>query len=288
MEIPFIKMHGLGNNYIYIDLFQFNIEENLFSDLAQKLANVSTGIGSDGMILIHPSEKADVGMRIFNKDGSEGKSCGNGLRCTAKYAYEHGIVSNEKFTIETRANIVKAEVTENDAEQVELITINMGQPQLKRVNIPMMGSDDPKVVAEPFDVNGEKLEVTAVSMGNPHAVFFVDAIDAAPLYDLGPVIERDSRFPEGVNVEFVEVVSPYELNFRVWERGSGVTQACGTGACAAVVASTLNHYCNQNETITVHLAGGDLSIKWDEAGNVWMTGDAQIIAKGVFQYAEQK
>lgn len=171
MEIPFIKMHGLGNNYIYIDLFQFNIEENLFSDLAQKLANVNTGIGSDGMILIHPSEKADVGMRIFNKDGSEGKSCGNGLRCTAKYAYEHGIVSNEKFTIETRANIVTAEVTENDAEQVELITINMGQPQLKRVNIPMMGSDDPKVVAEPFDVNGEKLEVTAVSMGNPHAVF---------------------------------------------------------------------------------------------------------------------
>ena len=288
MEIPFIKMHGLGNNYIYIDLFQFNIEENLFSDLAQKLANVNTGIGSDGMILIHPSEKADVGMRIFNKDGSEGKSCGNGLRCTAKNAYEHGIVSNEKFTIETRAHIVKAEVTENDAEQVELITINMGQPQLKRVNIPMMGSDDPKVVAEPFDVNGEKLEVTAVSMGNPHAVFFVDAIDAAPLYELGPVIERDSRFPEGVNVEFVEVVSPHELNFRVWERGSGVTQACGTGACAAVVASTLNHYCNQNETITVHLAGGDLSIKWDEAGNVWMTGDAQVIATGVFQYAEQK
>ncbi|WP_339228641.1 diaminopimelate epimerase [Oceanobacillus sp. FSL K6-2867] len=283
MEIPFTKMHGLGNNYVYIDLFQFDIEENILTDLAQQLANVNTGIGSDGMILIHPSEKADLGMRIFNKDGSEGKSCGNGLRCTAKYAYEHGIVINEKFTIETKANIVEAEVTAA-GNQAELITINMGPPQLRRVDIPMMGSDVPNVKAEIFIVNGEKLEVTALSMGNPHAVFFVGAIDSAPLYELGPIIEKDSRFPEGVNVEFVEVISSNELHFRVWERGSGVTQACGTGACAAVVASTLNRYCRRNEVITVHLAGGDLTIKWDEAGDVWMTGDAQVIAEGVFQY----
>lgn len=285
MEIPFIKMHGLGNNYIYIDLFQFNIEEEFLSDLAQKVANVYTGIGSDGMILMHPSEKADLGMRIFNKDGSEGKSCGNGLRCTAKYAYEHGIVKKEIFTIETRANIVEAEVTAND-EQVELITINMGRPELRRVHIPMMGSDDPEVIAEPFVINGEELEVTAVSMGNPHVVFFVDSIEAAPLYELGPIVEKDPRFPEGVNVEFIEVISSNELHFRVWERGSGVTQACGTGACAAVVAATLNHHCNKNEAVVVHLAGGDLTIKWDEAGDVWMTGGAEIIAKGVFQYVE--
>ncbi|WP_419720205.1 diaminopimelate epimerase, partial [Oceanobacillus massiliensis] len=230
MEIPFIKMHGLGNNYIYIDLFQHQLDENLLSNIAEKVSNVNTGIGSDGMILIHPSEHADLGMRIFNKDGSEGKSCGNGLRCTAKYAYEHGIISKEKFTIETKANIVESEVLLADG-QVQEITINMGAPLLRRMDIPMMGNDDSQVVSEPFIVNGKKLEVTAVSMGNPHAVFFVDNIHDAPLHELGPVIEKDMRFPEGVNVEFIEVVSANEINFAVWERGSGITQACGTGAC---------------------------------------------------------
>lgn len=283
MEIPFIKMHGLGNSYIYIDLFKYQIAEELLPDIAKKVSSVNTGIGSDGMILIHPSEKADLGMRIFNKDGSEGQNCGNGLRCTAKYAYEHGIINKNEFSIETRANIVEAQVVLQE-KQVREITINMGKPILRRAEIPMMGKDDAEVIAEPFQINGEALELTSVSMGNPHAVFFVDSIEQAPLYELGPAIEKDSRFPNGVNVEFIEVLSPNEIHFRVWERGSGVTQACGTGACASVVAAVLNQHARRDEEVLVHLAGGDLTIKWDKAGDVWMTGGAEVIAQGIFQY----
>lgn len=281
MEIPFTKMHGLGNNYIYIDLFKHTIAEEHLSGLAQGVSDVYTGIGSDGMILIQPSNAADVGMRIFNKDGSEGQSCGNGLRCVAKYAYENGIIQRENFQIETRANTVDAEVSVKDG-MVQEVTINMGDPILRRATIPMMGEDAPQVVAEPFTVGDEKLDVTAVSMGNPHAVFFVDSIVTAPLYELGPIIEKDQRFPDGVNVEFIEVISSRELNFQVWERGSGVTQACGTGACASVVAAVLNGRVQRNEDIIVHLAGGDLVIKWDDNGSVWMTGGANVIATGTY------
>jgi diaminopimelate epimerase len=284
MKIPFIKMHGLGNNYVYIDMFAFPLEEAILSDLAKKASNVYTGIGSDGLILIHPSKVADVGMRIFNKDGSEGKNCGNGLRCTAKYAYEAGLVKNQTFQIETKSGIVDVEVMVNNGKVYE-ITINMGKPRLSRSQVPMSGEEQDSVVNEPFLIRDQVLYVTAVSMGNPHAVFFVDNIEDAPLYDLGELIEKDPRFPEGVNVEFVEVVNDQELNFRVWERGSGVTMACGTGACAAVVAATLNQFVSENQTIVVHLDGGDLMITWDEEGMVWMTGGAEVIATGIFHYA---
>ncbi|MFS0674371.1 diaminopimelate epimerase [Ornithinibacillus sp. 179-J 7C1 HS] len=283
MKIPFIKMHGLGNNYIYLDLFKQEIDEGLLPDIAQKVSNINTGIGSDGLILIHPSEKAEVGMRIFNKDGSEGKSCGNGLRCTAKYAYEEGLVQNTNFQIETKAGNVEAEVKLN-GEVVNEITINMGKPILKRSLIPMIGEEQERIVNETFIINGEELKLTAVSMGNPHAVFFVDDIKNAPLYELGEMVEKDPRFPEGVNVEFVEVVNDTELNFRVWERGSGVTLACGTGACAAVVAATLNQLIPKNKSITVHLEGGDLFITWDEDNYVWMNGGADVIATGIYHY----
>lgn len=274
-------MHGLGNNYIYIDLFGFDIAEEHLPQLAREVSDVYTGIGSDGMILIQPSDVADVGMRIFNKDGSEGQSCGNGLRCVAKYAYEHGIVVRKNFQIETRANIVEAQVMV-EADVVQEITINMGNPILERSTIPMIGEDVPQVVAESFIAGDTELKLTAVSMGNPHAIFFVNCIDRAPLYELGPVIEKDQRFPDGVNVEFIEVISSMELNFQVWERGSGVTQACGTGACAAVVAAVLNGKVKRNEDITVHLQGGDLVIKWDDDGPVWMTGGAEVIATGTY------
>ncbi|MFD1039471.1 diaminopimelate epimerase [Virgibacillus byunsanensis] len=287
MKIPFTKMHGLGNSYIYLDLFQFDIEEGLLADIAIEASNVYTGIGSDGIILIHPSDVADVGMRIFNKDGSEGQSCGNGLRCVAKYAYDFGIIDRKNFRIETKANVVEAEVIIED-NVVNDVTINMGAPQLVRSNVPMLGEDSEQVVAEHFEVNGEQLSVTAVSMGNPHAVFFVEAIENAPLHELGPIIEKDQRFPSGVNVEFIEVISNEELNFRVWERGSGITQACGTGACAAVVAAILNDRVSRNEDIVVHLQGGDLVIKWDDLGEVWMTGGASIIASGTFHFDSQK
>ncbi|GIO19243.1 diaminopimelate epimerase [Oceanobacillus oncorhynchi subsp. incaldanensis] len=282
MKIPFTKMHGLGNNYIYIDLFQTELPENRLSELAINMSNQNTGIGSDGMILIHPAEKADVGMRIFNKDGSEGMNCGNGLRCTAKYAYETGIVDKKEFTIQTKANIVRATVKENDEQKVNEVTIDMGAPILQREQIPMLGEAGTTVINEPFEVADKTLHVTAVSMGNPHVITMVDAIDDAPLTTLGPVIEKDERFPEGVNTEFIEVVSDEEIHFRVWERGSGVTEACGTGACAAVVAATLNKKVTKGKKIVVHLAGGDLIIEWRKDDHIWMTGGAETIATGIF------
>ncbi|WP_053218774.1 diaminopimelate epimerase [Virgibacillus senegalensis] len=282
MEIPYTKMHGLGNSYIFLNLFTFNLEESLLEELAKKVSDVNTGIGSDGLILIHPTDKADVGMRIFNKDGSEGKNCGNGLRCVAKYAYENKLVDKPQFVIETRAGNVTAEVfTAGDV--VEEVTVDMGEPILDRQAIPMLGNDG-TVISEAFEVSHHPLELTAVSMGNPHAVFFVEDIEQAPLYDLGPLITNDSRFPEGINVEFIEMVSETEIHFRVWERGSGVTQACGTGACAAAVASILNGYAQKDEEICVHLSGGDLFIKWAGDGHVWMRGKAEITTQGTFYW----
>ncbi len=282
MKIPFTKMHGLGNNYIYIDLFHTDLPEERLSELAVKMSNPNTGIGSDGMILIHPAEKAKVGMRIFNKDGSEGMNCGNGLRCTAKYVYETGIVNTKEFSIQTKANVVHAIVKVNRDKEVEEVTIDMGEPILQREQIPMLGEAGTKVINEPFQISDEILHVTAVSMGNPHVVTMVDAIDEAPLTTLGPIMEKDERFPEGVNAEFIEVVSDEELHFRVWERGSGITEACGTGACAAVVAATLNNKVTKGKKVIVHLAGGDLVIEWKEDDHIWMTGGAETIASGIF------
>jgi diaminopimelate epimerase len=282
-SFSFTKMHGLGNSYIYVNLFEENIPEKMLSELAVRVSNVNTGIGADGMILICPSEVAPVKMRIFNSDGSEGKNCGNGLRCVAKYAYEHQLVKETSFFIETLSGLVKAEVfVENDV--VTKVTVDMGRPRLKRSEIPMVGEEAEQVVAEPIQFREEWYEMTGVSMGNPHAVFYVDDIEQAPVTTLGPIVEKDTRFPEGINVEFVEVVNDHELHFRVWERGSGVTQACGTGACAAVVASVLNGKTARNKETVVHLAGGDLYITWTDEGNVLMTGPAETICTGVYYY----
>ncbi|QTN01533.1 diaminopimelate epimerase [Sediminibacillus dalangtanensis] len=282
MEIPYTKMHGLGNSYIFLDLFSFSVEESVLVELAKKVSDINTGIGSDGLILIHPTAAADVGMRIFNKDGSEGKNCGNGLRCVAKYAFENNLVNKTQFVIETRAGNVTAEVF-LDGDVVEEVTVDMGKPTLNRRGIPMLGNDE-TVISEAFEVSHHPLELTAVSMGNPHAVFFVEDIDEAPLYDLGPLITNDERFPEGVNVEFIEIISETEMHFRVWERGSGVTQACGTGACAAAVASILNGYAQKDTEICVHLSGGDLFIKWAADGRVWMRGKAETTTTGTFYW----
>ena len=288
-EIRYTKMHGLGNSYIYINMFEETLDERELKSLAINVSNKNTGIGSDGLILITPSDEADVGMRMFNKDGSEGKTCGNGLRCVAKYAFEHQLTQEETFTIETKAGIVEAYVhLDNDPQQVAEVTIDMGAPILERHQIPMLGEKAEHVINEPFKVGEETLFATAVSMGNPHVIFFVDDIDEAPLYELGPVITNDDRFPEGVNVEFIEVISETEMHFRVWERGSGVTEACGTGACAATVASILNEKSLRNEPVTVHLAGGDLIITWDDDGKVWMRGAAETITTGIYFAADNK
>ncbi|MDV2684126.1 diaminopimelate epimerase [Alkalihalophilus lindianensis] len=275
-------MHGLGNSYIYVDLFKETLSEEQLAPLAIEVADKNKGIGSDGMILVCPSDKAPVKMRVFNNDGSEAKNCGNGLRCVAKFAYEHGYVNEETFQIETLGGLVTATVhVEN--ERVHTVTVNMGQPRLSRESLPMQGEASHQVVAEPFDVANTELELTAVSMGNPHGVFFIEDINQAPVDTLGPIIEKDPRFPEWINVEFVEVVSETELHFRVWERGSGITQACGTGACAAVVASILNHHAKKGTAVTVHLLGGDLEIEWREDGDVLMTGAAEVICEGLYK-----
>jgi diaminopimelate epimerase len=282
-SFQFTKMHGLGNNYIYVNMFEEDLQEHELSQLAVKVANVHTGIGSDGMILICPSDIAPVKMRIFNNDGSEGKNCGNGLRCVAKYAYEHSLVQTETFHIETLSGLVEAWVqVENGL--VQSVTIDMGQPRLASEDIPMNGMSMDVVAGETVHFNEQQYEITAVSMGNPHVIFYVEDIEQAPVETLGPIVEKHPMFPEGVNVEFVEVVNDSELHFRVWERGSGVTQACGTGACAAVVASVLNGRTAKGLPTTVHLAGGDLVITWKKEGTVLMTGPAETVCTGRYYY----
>lgn len=280
-SFQFTKMHGLGNSYIYVNLFEEQIEEAMLPEIARQVSSMYTGIGSDGLILICPSDEAEVKMRIFNNDGSEGKNCGNGLRCVAKYAFEHKIVTKESFKIETLSGLVEAQVHLNN-DIVELVTVDMGEPRLLKADLPMEGKGQEKTINESMQFAGQEYHATAVSMGNPHLIFYVDDINQAPVTTLGPIVEKDPRFPEGVNVEFVEVVSKNELHFRVWERGSGVTQACGTGACAAVVSSVLNSHTVQGEETTVHLAGGDLLINWTNTGNVLMTGPAEVVCTGTY------
>ncbi|AZB44275.1 diaminopimelate epimerase [Bacillus sp. FJAT-42376] len=277
----FTKMHGLGNNYIYVNMFEESLKEGELPRIAKEVANPFTGIGSDGMILICPSEKAPVKMRIFNNDGSEALNCGNGLRCVAKYAYEHQLVKDPVFKIETLSGLVEAKVqVENNT--VQAVTIDMGEPRLFKKDIPMDGNPGQTTIAEQMEFQGTEYEITALSMGNPHIIFYIEDIEKAPLTTLGPIVEKDPRFHDGINVEFIEVLTEKELNFRVWERGSGITQACGTGACAAAVASVLNGKSPRGEDITVHLAGGDLIINWTEHGSVLMTGPAEVIAEGTY------
>jgi diaminopimelate epimerase len=264
-------------------MFEEEIKESDLSELAIAVSNPYTGIGSDGLILICPSEAAPVKMRIFNNDGSEAKNCGNGLRCVAKYAYENGLVDDTEFTIETLGGLVTAELTIDEENKVTLVTVNMGNPILVPNQIPVKGlSHLETIINEPVSFAENMLQMTAVSMGNPHAIFFVENIDEAPLHYLGPIIEKDPMFPDWVNAEFVEMVSDKEMHFRVWERGSGITQACGTGACAAAVAAILNKKADRDTDIIVHLAGGDLIINWQSSGDVLMTGPAEVICTGEY------
>ncbi len=285
IQFNFTKMHGLGNNYIYVNLFEESLPEAKLSSIAISVSNQNTGIGSDGLILIGPSDRADVLMRIFNNDGSEAKNCGNGLRCVAKYVYEHHLVEEKHFTIETLGGIVQAQVLP-EGEKVHQVTVNMGKPRLKRLDLPMIGTGNPDdhVLREKMVVLDQHLELTGVSMGNPHAIFFIEDIETAPVLTVGPVVEKSENFPEGVNVEFVEMIDEKEMHFRVWERGSGVTQACGTGACAAVVAAVLNGKAKRDDEVIVHLAGGDLLITWTESGDVLMSGPAVTICEGTYYY----
>jgi diaminopimelate epimerase len=276
----YTKMHGLGNNYIYVNMFEEKLMEEDLPAIAIEVSNINTGIGSDGMILICPSDKVDVKMRVFNNDGSEAKNCGNGLRCVAKYAFEHGLVKNSSFSIETISTIVKATV-HVEGKRVNQVTVNMGKPIFQRSLIPIKGNDQ-EYAKDQILFEEQYHSFIGVSMGNPHAVFQVNDINEAPLKSLGPFVEKHELFPEGVNVEFIECLPNNEINFVVWERGSGVTQACGTGACAAAVAMVQEGKYNRDEPITVHLQGGDLEITWSSDGDVWMKGPAVTITEGIY------
>lgn len=282
--MKFTKMHGLGNSYIYINLFEEALKEEEMPELAIELADKNKGIGSDGMILIGPSEQEDIRMRVFNADGSEAKNCGNGLRCVAKLAYEKGLVTQKDFRVETLGGPVKASVQlSEDGQNVTFVSVDMGPPRLLKKDLPLKGDPESQTIEEPVNVSGQFLSMTALSMGNPHAVFFVDDIQSAPVETIGPLLEKHEMFPESANIEFVEMISKDRMHFRVWERGSGITQACGTGACAAVAAAILTDRADTGTTVTVHLLGGDLQITWKKEGNIWMTGPAETICEGTYK-----
>ncbi len=272
----FVKMHGAGNDYVYIDGFSTPVADP--AALAVAVSDRHFGIGSDGLILILPSTVADVRMRMFNSDGSEAEMCGNGVRCVAKYAYDHGLVKGREITVETGAGVKALQLFTNTADKVERVRVNMGPPRLSRGEIPMTGAPAVTVVNEALTILDRTFAITCVSMGNPHCVIFVDAVADFPVEKYGPLIETLPLFPRRTNVEFVEVVSRREVRQRTWERGAGETLACGTGASAVVVAGVLT---GRTERVLRNvLLGGPLEMEWVENGPVFMTGPAVQVFAG--------
>ena len=271
-------MEGLGNDFIILDDRDGAIEAFIsYGDLAEKLCHRRFGIGGDGIIVLKNSETHDCRFRIFNCDGSEPEMCGNGMRCFAKYIYEKGILDQKIIRVETLAGTVIPEVITDDDNAVVSVKVDMGEPVLTSDRIPVV-HDQAECINQPFEVAGEDqaLNFTTVSMGNPHAVTFVADADAVDLKDVGPKVETHHRFPEKTNVEFVQVISDSELRMRVWERGAGITLACGTGACAVLTAAHLNGHTGR--CAVIHLDGGDLEISWDpDTNHIFKTGPAQLV-----------
>jgi diaminopimelate epimerase len=272
----FTKMQGAGNDYIYVDCFNQPIPPDP-PGLSRRISDRHFGIGGDGLILICPSDKADARMRMFNADGSESEMCGNGIRCVAKYVYDHAICTKERLSVETGRGILTLDLLV-ERGKVERVRVNMGKPILTAGEIPTTLSGSP-VVQVPLTVAGRTIQATAVSMGNPHCVVYVDEPADEWVLWLGPQIEVHPAFPRRVNVEFVQVVSVDEVRMRVWERGSGETLACGTGACAVCVAGVLAG--KTGRRIVAHLRGGDLALEWSEDDHVYMTGPAVEVFSGV-------
>jgi diaminopimelate epimerase len=272
----FTKMHGAGNDYVYLDGFHQPVPPSL-PELAQRISHRHFGVGSDGLILILPSSVADARMQMFNSDGSESEMCGNGIRCVAKYVFDHGICSREQLRIETKAGILSVSL-ETSGGKANRVRVDMGEPILAAPRIPTTLPGDP-VVDVPLAIANRTLPVTCVSMGNPHCVVFVEKATDELVCGLGPRIETDSRFPARVNVEFVEILSPTEVRQRTWERGAGETWACGTGASAVCVAGALSG--RTQRRIVNHLLGGDLELEWNASDNhVYMTGPATEVFSG--------
>mgnify|MGYP002439187454 CR=1 FL=1 len=275
--MKFTKMHGIGNDYVYVDCTKKDLAHT--SEIAKYVSDRHFGIGSDGMILIKSSEKADFQMDMYNADGSRGEMCGNGIRCVAKYVYDHHLTDKTEISIDTLAGIKYLKLTVENGKVVK-VRVNMGQPILAPDRIPVIAEKEP-VVAEPIKVCGKEWKMTCVSMGNPHAIVYMDDIDHLDIEKIGPAFENHVAFPDRVNTEFVEVIDEHTVKMRVWERGSGETLACGTGACAVAVASVLNGHVDGDSPVTVKLLGGDLQIFWNRQENlVYMTGPAATVFDG--------
>ena len=279
-QVKFTKMHGIGNDYIYINCFEQSILNP--NELAVKMSPRRFSVGADGVILICPSDIADAKMRMFNLDGSEGKMCGNGIRCVGKFVYDNNIAKKNIVTVETLSGIKTLYIDDKDSK-AHSITVDMGKAEFLPKKIPAIAEGD-SLINTPITVNGSSYNITAVSMGNPHAVVFCNDIDSLNLEKIGPDFEHHKIFPEQVNTEFIRVIDQNTLQMRVWERGSGETFACGTGACAAVVAAVVNGYCRRESEITVHLVGGDLFITYLADGTVLMRGNATKVFDGIYEF----
>lgn len=275
--MKFTKMHGAGNDYIYVNCFEEKVENP--SEVAIKVSDRHFGIGSDGLVLIKPSDKGNFFMDMYNADGSRGKMCGNASRCVAKYVYDNGMTEKDEIALETLSGIKYIKIF-TDGKKAVAAQVNMGSPELEAKKIPVI-FDKENVINEKIDVDGNSYAVTCVSMGNPHCVTFVENTDEIEIEKIGPKFENHPIFPDRVNTEFVQIVDANTIKMRVWERGSGETLACGTGACASVVACIVNGYFKKDEDIKVILLGGELNIRWDsESGCVFMTGPAQTVCTG--------
>ncbi|MHC5109884.1 MAG: diaminopimelate epimerase [Planctomycetota bacterium] len=278
--IHFTKMHGLGNDYVYVDTSKVPIDGP--AELARVISDRRLGIGSDGLILIHPSDVADVRMEMYNADGSRAQMCGNGIRCVAKYVVDHGLAAGPELRIDTDDGVKPATcvITRNSEGKGGVVTavrVSMGRPRFAPGEIPTTIKGE-RIVDRPIEVAGHAFQVTCVSMGNPHAVAFVEDLDSIPLYTVGPALERAAEFPERINAHFVRVDSPAHLTVLTWERGSGPTKACGTGACAVVVAAASTG--RSDRKVTTTLPGGDLQIEWSDDDEVYMTGPAVEVFQG--------
>ena len=273
--MEFVKMEGCGNDYVYVNGFKTKIDNP--NKLSEIVSDRHFGIGSDGLIVINPSQVADFKMSMYNADGSEGKMCGNGIRCVAKFVYDYKMTDKEVITVETLAGIKTLKLNIENGK-VQTVRVNMGSPIINAKDVPVI-SDKEKVINEPVVIDGKEYGITCVSMGNPHAITFVDDTDSLKIEKIGPGFEKNKIFPDRVNTEFIQIIDRKTIKMRVWERGSGETLACGTGACASVVACVLNNLTDKR--VTVKLLGGDLEIEYDTDENiVYMTGPARIAFTG--------
>ena len=281
--MKFTKMHGLGNDYVYVNCFEEKIDNP--PAVARFVSDRHFGIGSDGLIMINPSKTADFEMEMYNADGSRGEMCGNGIRCVAKYVYDYGLTDKTQISVETLGGIKYLDLTVEDGK-VSQVKVDMGKPELEADLIPII-SEREQVIDEPIEVDGKEYHMTGVSMGNPHAVIYVDDVKGLDLEKIGSKFENHERFPKRINTEFVHCIDRQTVEMRVWERGSGETLACGTGACAVAVSSILNNLTDTQ--VTVKLLGGDLQIEWDrEKDRVFMTGPATVVFDGVIDITEIK